>query len=325
MTGPADRNRHRRGVALVVVLWGLVLIAIIASGVALGARTDAQMAFNVAESAKARALAEAGIQRGVLEVVRRDESVWLADGTVYPVSAPGGEIAVSLQDELGRIDLNTAPDELMSGLFASVGQDDDAARALADAVADWRDEDDLVRLNGAEARDYRAAGLAHEPKNAPFEAIEELRLVLGMSEALYRLVAGLVTVHSRRPWVNLATAPIGVLMALPGLDGAARESILESREPIGVRENADEPAPRPMPPAVAPTRFGRVIPTGGVVSIRSVARTEAGGVFVREAIVRATGRSETPYEYLGWKQGRREPSARPDADGEPADPAGADR
>ena len=311
MTHPSDRDRNRRGVALVVVLWGLVLIAIIAGGVAVGTRTDATMAFNVAENAKARALAEAGIQRGILELLQRVDSVWQSDGTVYPVSVPGAEIAVSLQDELGKIDLNTAPDGLMRALFASAGLDDDTASALADAVADYRDEDDLVRLNGAEARDYRAARLAHEPKNASFEAIEELRLVLGMSEALYRRVAGLVTVHSRRPWINLATAPLDVLMALPGLDDAGRENILESR---GVAEDgAEVSAP---PPAVSPTQFGRVVAAGSIVTVRAEARTTAGGIFVREAIVRTVGQPEVPYQFLAWKQGARRPSAQEEGDTE---------
>ncbi len=313
---PVHRNRGRRGVALVVVLWGLVLIAIIAGSFAAATRTDATMAFNVAENAKARALAEAGVQRGILELLRRAESTWQADGTVYSVRAPGGEIAVSLQDELGRIDLNTAPDELMRALFVSLGIDDDAASALADAVADYRDEDDLVRLNGAEARDYRAAGLAREPKNAPFEAIEELRLVLGMSEPLYRQVSGLITVHSRRPWVNLATAPPGVVLALPGLDDAGREAILENRGTTAQYRNMGVPAVRP---AVTTTQFGRVATTGSIVTIRAEARTEAGGVFVRAAIVRAVGPPTAPYQYLGWRQDTRRHTAPADAGADEAD------
>ncbi len=302
MTHTADSDRARQGIALVVVLWGLVLIAIIAGSFAAGTRTNATMAFNVAENAKARALAEAGVQRGILELLRRAESTWRADGTAYPVRAPGGEIAIALQDELGRIDLNTAPDELMRALFVSVGIEDGAASALADAVADFRDDDDLVRLNGAEARDYRAAGLRHQPKNAPFEAIEELRLVLGMSEPLYRRVARLITVHSRRRWVNLATAPPEVLLALPGLDDEGRERILESRGTAVQYQHMGVPAVRP---AVTATPFGRVATTGNIVTIRAEARTDAGGVFIRSAIVRADGPQTAPYRYLGWKQDMR--------------------
>ena len=308
MTGLSYRDRNSRGVALVVVLWGLVLISIIAGGVAVGTRTDTTMAFNIAENAKARALAEAGIQRGILELLQRETSTWLFDGTDYPVSVAGGEIAVALQDELGKIDLNTAPYELMRALFASADLDDDAARALADAVADYRDEDDLVRLNGAERRDYGAAGLSHEPKNAPFEAIEELRLVLGMSEELFRRVAALITVHSRRPWVNLSTAPKDVLLAMPGLDDAGLERILDGR--IENEEESDEPASStPSPPAVLPTQFGRVAPPGVIMTVRAEAETAGGGIFVREAIVRNLGQVEAPYDILEWKQGVRRPPA----------------
>ncbi len=127
--------------------------------------------------------------------------------------------------------------------------------------------------------------------------------MLGMSEPLYRRVAGLITVHSRRPWINLATAPPGVLLALPGLDDAGRGLIIEGR---GMAEDeADAPA---TPPAVSPTRFGRVARTGGVVTVRAEARTASGGIFIREAIVRVGGERETPYEYLGWRQGARRES-----------------
>ncbi len=38
---------------------------------------------------------------------------------------------------------------------------------------------------------------------------------------------------------------------------------------------------------------------------RAEARTASGGIFIREAIVRAVGEPEAPYQYLGWKQGAR--------------------
>ena len=61
---------QQRGVALVVVLWGLVLIAIIADSIATESRTEVQMAFNVAENAKARALA-GGLSGAVVQRLSR--------------------------------------------------------------------------------------------------------------------------------------------------------------------------------------------------------------------------------------------------------------
>ena len=52
---------RQRGLALIAVLWGLVLLSVIALSVTTTSRTETRLAFNLAENAKARALAEAGV------------------------------------------------------------------------------------------------------------------------------------------------------------------------------------------------------------------------------------------------------------------------
>jgi len=57
---------------------------------------------------------------------------------------------------------------------------------FAAAIVDWRDEDDDVTENGAEALMYSLQTLPYGCKNAPFETVEELRLVYGATvEMLY--------------------------------------------------------------------------------------------------------------------------------------------
>ena len=58
--------------------------------------------------------------------------------------------------------------------------------------------DKLTRLrpNGAEEAAYRAAGLPWGPKNAPFETVEELQQVLGMTADIYKRVAPSLTTYS---------------------------------------------------------------------------------------------------------------------------------
>ena len=84
-----------------------------------------------------------------------------------------------------------------------------------DAIADFRDKDDLERLNGAEDSAYSAAGRDYGPKNARFETVDELRRVLGVTPDIYRPLAPLVTVHSGRRGINPVTAPHALLLALP--------------------------------------------------------------------------------------------------------------
>ena len=78
----------------------------------------------------------------------------------------------------------------------SVGVDPAKAQSLADAIADFRDPDDLPRLHGAEEADYRDAGLAWGPTNAPFQTVEDLQQVLGMTADIYRRVAPDLSVYS---------------------------------------------------------------------------------------------------------------------------------
>ena len=142
------------------------------------------------ENAQARALADAGVYRAAAALLsRREADRWLADQTPYTLALGGGSVRISIQYEGGKIDLNTASDPLLRGLFRSVGLDQATSEALMDAVADWRDENGLRRLKGAEEPDYRAAGLPLGPKNGSFETVEELRQVIGVTpEPLMHLV-----------------------------------------------------------------------------------------------------------------------------------------
>src|SRR2546430_1448143 len=57
---------------------------------------------------------------------------------------------------------------------------------LAAAIKDWRDSDDNVTPSGAEADTYSRLRPPYKCKNAPFETVEELRLVVGAElEILY--------------------------------------------------------------------------------------------------------------------------------------------
>ena len=115
----------------------------------------------------------------------------------------------SLQREEGcapKISLAFVPPEATAPALIIVGYF--MMKSVGDI--DWRDADDLKRPNGAEEPEYRAAGLDYKPANAPFQAIEELQLVLGMRPDIYRRLAPSITVFSRSPGVN---APLLLMMS----------------------------------------------------------------------------------------------------------------
>ncbi len=292
-------RRRDAGIALVAVLWVLVLLALVAASFTVTTRSEGRIVRNAVENARARALAEAGVNRAVLGLLeRRTDAGWRADGSEYAFTLAGGEVTVSIRDEMGKIDLNRAPDELLRGLLVVAGVADQAAGALVDAIVDFRDGNDLRRLNGAEDDDYRRAGLPYGAKDRPFDSVAELQQVLGMTPELYRRLAPSLTVHSARARIDPAVAPADVLAAVPGMEA------VEVERRLAAREAAAPGVPRAAVPTASALGRRYFAPSRNIAyTVRSLARMESGAVFVREAVIRLAPGKEAPYRILAWRRG----------------------
>ncbi len=313
------RRRHsERGVALVAVLLVAALLAAIAAAFTLNARTQAITARNTVEGARARALADAGVNWAVFLIQQPDQIQSLAppaDGTPVAHAFPGGVVTVSVQDEAGKVDLNRANEALLRGLFIAAGLERADAQGLADAVMDYRDPDDLRRLNGAEDDDYRAAGLAFGAKDARFESVDELRRVLGMTEEVFAMVAGALTVHGKRRVKTAVATPLArAAMSGDGALGDRATPLAGAAAGDSGERVARSLSPTPFAPATpgaVPARRGARAAGRNTYTIRAEAVTDSGAVFVRQAIVRPTVTRERPYTVLEWKQGARSDDAPP--------------
>jgi general secretion pathway protein K len=272
-----------------------VLLIVVASSFIIERRSETLVIRNSASMARAEAAADAGVNRAVFEMYRigTPQDQWKRDGTVYDWSFDAAAVKVVIRDESAKIDINSAADLLLRGLFVSVGVPDDEAVKLVDAILDWRDADSLKRPNGAEEPEYRAAGLSYGPANAPFQAIEELQLVLGMRPEIYRRIAPLVTVFSRQGGVNTQVAPREVLLAIPGMTSDVVDQFIAQRE---AARAAGQPLPL-LQQAVAYNVGGT-----GVVSIRSEARLDDGTVFAREAVAVLRPTPLRPVSYVAWRE-----------------------
>jgi general secretion pathway protein K len=285
--------RRANGLALVLVLWVLSLLSIIATGFVFSTRTNTTLSSNLISMARAEALADAGVHRAFYELqipgVQTDS--WKADGRPHLWEFQDGVILVVVSDESAKIDINTANNELLKALFRYAGLDEQGGVALLDAVLDWRDEDSLRRPQGAEAEDYAAAGLAYTPTNGRFRSIGELRQVLGMTNDLYRRMAGLITVYSDKPGFNSAIAAREMLLLLPGADPVQVDAFIAAREviPAGM--------PKPIFPLAQPFHSD----DSKVYSVRAEARLADKTIFIREAVVRLSTLPGHQITYLAWR------------------------
>jgi general secretion pathway protein K len=262
-------RRDEKGIALIAVILALALLSTIAASFTFETRSEARIGRNMASHTSARAAADAGIQRAILDSIESggvlDRAKFRPNGTVYAWPFGDSTVYISVRDELGKVNLNQAPEALLSALFVSVGVDDGTAAALADAVADFRDIDDFRRPHGAEEPDYRRAGLSWGPANAPFQTVEQLQQVLGMTNEIYDRVAGYLTIYSTGNTINPDTADANLASTL---------------RDAGFKYFVESP--------------------GMAYAIRAEARTRDGAVFVREAVIQPVPNMLTPM-ILAWR------------------------
>ncbi len=97
----------------------------------------------------------------------------------------GGAYRVNVQDESGKINLNTVSAEQLLALADAAGIPKQDADIIADSILDWRDSDKLFRLNGAEDDYYRTLNPPYKAKNGRFDTVEELLLVKGITPTYF--------------------------------------------------------------------------------------------------------------------------------------------
>ena len=275
-----------RGAALLLVLWLVALLTALVGAYALTARMEALQGRVGSRGTIVQEIARAGMEYALVRVADRNpETHWQPNGRAYAWRFDGHDVQVRIIDETGKVDLNQADVPLLSRLMQALGEPPDASDALAAAIVDWRDADDLSQpVGGAEDGDYAAAGRPYGAKDAPFETIAELEQVLGMTPDLYARLEPFLTLYSGRGQPDATYAQGPVLVAM-GMDATAW---LAQREAAGAAGAL------------------QLVGTGsGTYSIESRARLADGRETSLRTVVRA-GASPVPgsaYTLLRWEEG----------------------
>lgn len=276
-------NPHRKqtGMALVMVLWFIVLLSLLAFGFSKAIRTDTMVTRNLLDNIQAKHFAAAAVEKGIHGLLNLEPAVLTAliNGTSIELSMGDAKLSYMLQDENGKLDINHASAEQIENLLLSQGVAEDTALSIADAVDDWRDENDLKQLHGAEQREYAEAGMLWMPSNAPFRSTLEMRHVMGMSPEIFEMIAPLITVYGNSEKVNPQFAPRTVLEAIPGIDAVELENYVVARESLSEDE---DPAALPLLTSVESLVSGQV---GPVYSVFGKAQLPSGTLATRRLVV----------------------------------------
>jgi type II secretory pathway component PulK len=233
-------NRRSRGSLLVITLWLVAMVSLIAIAIARSLSLEVRLAKYRAAREQVLALARGGVSLALRRLADDaaqpeadgkfydwpgDDWAWIpqetleAGGTSWVVSCAGatdaGEARVRIQDEAGKLPLNTATKDQLVRLLAD--------EPLAQAVVDARDEPDPAEDRPDDDPPYFA-------KNGPFAVPEELAELPGITPASLALLSAHASPYVEdADRVNLNTAEPDVLRAL-GLSESTVQLIVQFRE-----------------------------------------------------------------------------------------------
>lgn len=190
-TRAAARARSpRRGSVMLIVIWATAIAALVVAATQVVTWRQAVMGREALARVQARWAARAGIETmiSIMEYYRehpatedalmmtRDlesHSVGLTETGEFDIRHFRDHVEYAgPMDEHSKLNVNLASKTQLLTI-------PDMTPDVADALIDWRDENDEVESFGAESDYYANRGLKYRPRNAHFRSIAELELVAG--------------------------------------------------------------------------------------------------------------------------------------------------
>ena len=264
---------NRAGFALVAVIWSLGLITLLGTAVIVGSRYRSKVAASSASETAAAGAAESAINLGIVMALTASHD----QDARFPVRCrmpDGAQVAVTLEQEAGKVDLNTGRPEIIARLFAALTGDPLIGSRIAGQIIAFRES------TGEPAKNIDTPVSANKldlTVRTGFTTITQLDEIDGVSPRLFRSALRFVTVRSGRPYDPLGEA------ASPALQG--RQAL-----------NLDQKS-------VAPARDPTVI---GSLTLRADVRAIGGGRFIREALI-SFAENGRPFVIREWRHGDIDP------------------
>lgn len=261
------------GFALLLVLWTMSLLALLASQVTGGGRAETRIAAALTLQARLEAAADAGVQETIWHLLAGTGPRWLPEDGDRVLPEGGIPVAVSIEDDRGKLDLNEIPPDLIATFFAVLGSGRDDAHALSDTLVEWR-TGQLAEGAHPIGKSRLTAGWG--PPRRDLERLDELLLVPGMTGPLYRAALPHLVLHLQQGPLRRSADPV------------VRAALDRNRLETKVTE-ADQDPRGPV-----------------VLTVVARATTEAGGAFTRRAQVRLTGTMGSDHAHwriLSWTDG----------------------
>jgi len=270
--------KNSSGAALLMVLWVLTLLTVISGEFCRAMRTETNISRNYRDVTQAYYAAVGGMNTAIYQILRdiappktltktnepgEDGRIPWRINTAPPQLVFGhGSATVRIDNESGKVNLNLADEGLLRLWISGLDIGETEKNTIIDAILDWRDGDDLHRLNGAENDFYQSLPEPYPCKNGDFESVAELMRVKGVTpEIFHGGLSRMATVYPGRKFlqekegwtdgqkrpegqfdynrININAASPELVGMLPGFSEEAVDSIVAYRQEKDFRTNAE--------------------------------------------------------------------------------------
>lgn len=315
-------NRHKRGGALLTVLWLTAALSAIAFTVAATVRAETERTETNVANLRGYFLARGGIDRTLIWM-QQSLGGGAAGGAGYfdgrtgvRWQFPGGETWVEIVPEAAKLNINNAPPEMIARLLAAMGVAPDRASIITRGILDWR-TGIAPGANSPFDQFYLRRPSSFRARHASFQEIEELLSVAGVTTEIFhggytRTAAGelvplaglkdCVSVYGQVDQFSVAGASPALLAAV-GVPPQGIAAIVELR-----RTGAILPQQlRVLAPILGPAATRLKTGGGTMFTLRAHAKARAGDGGLTDAVRSVAALikfgprfSEQPYHILRW-------------------------
>ncbi|MGP1274666.1 MAG: type II secretion system minor pseudopilin GspK [Caulobacterales bacterium] len=197
---------HERGAALITALMVVAFMAAVSVSLVEMMRHQIERTRVVEDRLQASAYLDGAVAYGEVLLARfaggadedfTPEGPWDGVPRVFPIE--NGQIIASIRDSNNCLNINAlhsgdmAADERaaarLRSLLQAVGLPPGETETLIAAATDWIDPDRTARPGGAEDDTYLARAEPHRAANQPFTELGEMRLLPGVTRALFETLA----------------------------------------------------------------------------------------------------------------------------------------
>lgn len=197
------RPDSRSGIALIIVMLVILVLAVLAGGFAYSVKVETTLARNASHDQDFEWLGRSGVELARFVLAQQIPSEpydalnqkWaggpmgtneaLASVSLTDVRLGPGTLNVKIVDCERKLNINLADPSRLLRALQLCGVDATEAGQISDAVLDWIDRDDQQRLSGAESDYYLSLSPPYQAKNGPLDSLSELMLIRGIVPDLF--------------------------------------------------------------------------------------------------------------------------------------------